>query len=133
MLEGFLFQHLFEYRGGYKFAAIDLGSTLDFGGSSAQCLLQPGGVCLPNSSYLDATSGQYVTNDHITVSDGGAGFWTSGTYNRGVYSNYVISGNYWKWREASLSYRLPQRVLSRLKGVKLLRSASKDVIFAIYP
>ena len=30
----------------------------------------------------------------------------------------MISGNYWKRREASLSYRLPQRVLSRLKGVK---------------
>ena len=115
----FSFSTLFEYRGGYKFAAIDLGSTLDFGGSSARSAYynrEP--FVFPNSSYLDAASGQYVTNDHITVSDGGAGFWTSGTYNRGVYSNYVISGNYWKWREASLSYRLPQRILSRLKGVK---------------
>ncbi|WP_437919698.1 SusC/RagA family TonB-linked outer membrane protein [Sphingobacterium sp. LRF_L2] len=115
----FTFSTLFEYRGGFKYAAISLGSNLDFSGASARsAYYNRERFVFPNSSYYDENTGEYVANKDITVSDGGSGFWTSSTYNRGVYSNYVVSGNYWKWREASLSYRLPTHVLERLRGVK---------------
>lgn len=117
--KNFSFSTLFEYRGGYKFAAIDLGSTLDFSGASARsAYYNRERFVFPNSSYLDEATGQYLENNEITVSDGGSGFWTSSTYNRGVRSNYVVSGNYWKWRDASLSYRLPKQILDRIKGIK---------------
>lgn len=115
----FSLSSLFEYRGGYNYAAIDLGSSLDFGGSSARsAYYNRERFVFPNSSYLDPTTGEYVANTNITVSDGGSGFWTSGAYNRSISSNYVYSGNYWKWREASLSYRVPQSFLNRIKGIK---------------
>lgn len=114
----FTFTSLFEYRGGYQYAAISLGSNLDFGGSSARsAYYNRERFVFPNSVYLDEATGEYVENTSITVSDGGSGFWTQ-SYARGASSNYVYSGDYWKWREASLQYRVPQRVLGALRGVK---------------
>jgi outer membrane receptor protein involved in Fe transport len=108
---------LFEYRGGYYFASISQGNTADFTGASArsayynrECFV------FPNSAYLN-DAGEYVANTNVTVSDGGSGFWTNSTYNRGAYSNYVYSGDYWKWRELSLSYRVPQSVLAKISNV----------------
>jgi TonB-linked SusC/RagA family outer membrane protein len=107
--KNFTLSNVFEYRGGYYFASISQGSSLDFSGASARtAYYNRERFVFPNSVYRDE-SGNYVENTNITISDGGSGFWTSGTYNRGAAnSNYVYSGDYWKWREVSLSYQLPR-------------------------
>ncbi|OAV73048.1 TonB-linked outer membrane protein, SusC/RagA family [Bacteroidales bacterium Barb7] len=65
---------------------------------------------------MDAATQQYVANTNITISDGGSGFWTNSTYNRGTNSNYVYSGNYWKWRELTLSYQVPRAFVRNITG-----------------
>jgi hypothetical protein len=110
----FTLSSVFEYRGGYYYAFTS-GSTLDFVGSSARsAYYNRERFVFPNSSYLDPATNQYVENTNITISDGGAGFWTNSTYNRGTTSNYVYSGDYWKWREASLSYSVPRGFIRNL-------------------
>lgn len=114
----FTLSGLFEYRGGYVIYSSE-GSTLDFTGASARsAYYNRERFVFPNSSYYDTASGTYVENNSVTVSDGGTGFWTSSSFNTNVTSNYVYSGNYWKLREASLAYKIPQSVLKRLKFVK---------------
>jgi outer membrane receptor protein involved in Fe transport len=115
----FTLSSLFEYRGGYYFASIDQGALMDFVGSSARtAYYNRERFVFPNSSYLDPVSGQYVENTNVTISDGGSGFWTNTTYNRGARTNYVYSGDYWKWREASLTYKVPKTFLDRTtKGI----------------
>jgi TonB-linked SusC/RagA family outer membrane protein len=116
--KGLTFSGLFEYRSNYVQYS-SAGSTFDFTGSSARsAYYNREKFVFPNSSYYDSTTGTYVANNSITVSDGGAGFWTSSSLNTGVTSNYVYSGNYWKLRELSLSYKLPSSVLRNIKFVK---------------
>jgi TonB-linked SusC/RagA family outer membrane protein len=110
----FTLSSVFEYRGGYYYA-FTAGSTLDFVGSSARtAYYNRERFVFPNSSYLDPATNTYVANTNITISDGGAGFWTNSTYNRGITSNYVYSGDYWKWREVSLSYSVPRSFIRNL-------------------
>jgi TonB-linked SusC/RagA family outer membrane protein len=109
---------LFEYRGGYKIYSPE-GGTFDFSGSSARsAYYNREKFVFPNSSYLDPATNTYVANNSITVSDGGAGFWTSSSFNTNVTTNYLYSGDYWKLREASLAYRLPQSLLNKAKFIK---------------
>jgi TonB-linked SusC/RagA family outer membrane protein len=115
----FTLSTLFEYRGGYKVASISQGNNFDFAGSSARsAYYNRERFVFPNSSYLDPATGKYVANNSVTISDGGTGFWTSGAPNRSISSNYVYSGNYWKWRELSLAYNLPKNLLANIKAVK---------------
>ncbi|MDR3137268.1 MAG: SusC/RagA family TonB-linked outer membrane protein [Tannerellaceae bacterium] len=113
----FTLSSVFEYRGGYYYAAHNIGSSLDFSGASARtAYYNRERFVFPNSVYKD-TEGQYVANTNVTISDGGMGFWTNGTYNRGgAYSNYVYAGDYWKWREVSLTYEVPRSVVRKLTG-----------------
>jgi TonB-linked SusC/RagA family outer membrane protein len=114
----FTLSTLFEYRGGFYAAAIELGSELDFSGASARsAYYNRERFVIPNSSYLDASTGKYVKNTNITVADGGSGFWTSGAYNRGIYSNYVYKADYWKWREIALTYQVPKSFLKKIPAV----------------
>ena len=114
----FTLSALFEYRGGYVIYSGE-GSTFDFSGSSARsAYYNREKFVFPNSSYYDTASGTYVANNSITVSDGGAGFWTSSSFNTGVTTNYLYSGDYWKLREASLAYKIPQSLLQRSKFIK---------------
>lgn len=113
----FILSSVFEYRGGYYFAAINQGSTMDFSGASARtAYYNRERFVFPNSVYWDSAKGEYVANENVTVSDGGSGFWTNSTFNRGTYSNYVYSGSYWKWRELSLSYQVPRSVLHKISS-----------------
>jgi len=114
----FTLSALFEYRGGYVIYSGE-GSTYDFSGSSARsAYYNREKFVFPNSSYYDTATGTYVANNSITVSDGGAGFWTSSSFNTGVTTNYLYSGDYWKLREASLAYKIPQSLLKRSKFIK---------------
>ncbi|MDR1527568.1 MAG: SusC/RagA family TonB-linked outer membrane protein [Dysgonamonadaceae bacterium] len=113
----FTLSSLFEYRGGYKYASISLGSTMDFTGSSARtAYYNRERFVFPNSVVNTGTADNpvYEVNNSVTISDGGTGFWTNSTYNRGTYSNYVYSGDYWKWRELAFSYDVPQSFLHQL-------------------
>ena len=55
---------------------------------------------------------------------GNDGFWTDQTENMGVTSNYVTSAAFWKLRQLSLSYDVPQSVLNK---IKLLKAATISV------
>jgi TonB-linked SusC/RagA family outer membrane protein len=115
--KNFTLSALFEYRGGYVIYSPE-GGTFDFSGSSARsAYYNREKFVFPNSSYLNA-AGEYVANTNITVSDGGAGYWTSSSFNTNVTTNYLYSGNYWKLREAALSYRIPESFLKRSKFIK---------------
>ncbi|MDR3218012.1 MAG: hypothetical protein LBU22_03390, partial [Dysgonamonadaceae bacterium] len=112
----FTLNNVFEYRGGYYYASISLGSNLDFTGASARsAYYNRERFVFPNSVINTGTvaNPKYEENTNVTISDGGTGFWTNSTYNRGTYSNYVYSGDYWKWRELSLSYDVPASFLKK--------------------
>jgi hypothetical protein len=109
---------LFEYRGGYYALAQNLGASLDFSGASARsAFYNRDRFVFPNSVYEDPETHEYVENTNITIADGGAGFWSMSSYNRGVYRNYVYSADYWKWREVALSYQLPRSLVNKIPGI----------------
>ncbi|MFT3903229.1 MAG: SusC/RagA family TonB-linked outer membrane protein [Niabella sp.] len=106
-----------EYRGGY--VAQMSTNSLDFSGSGIRTTyFDRERFVFPNSSYLDPVTGNYVANTNITVRDGGAGFWPSSAYNTGIGENYVFNGAYWKIREISLSYDLPQKFIAGIGFIK---------------
>ncbi|WP_242923763.1 SusC/RagA family TonB-linked outer membrane protein [Pontibacter liquoris] len=116
--KSFRFTSLFEHRGNF-YRYHNGGSTFDFSGSSARSAqYNRDRFVIPNSSFLNPETGQYEANTNITVQDGGAGFFANGDYNMSVASNYVTRGDYWRWREASLSYDLPTSILGAVKFVK---------------
>lgn len=101
-----------------RFGAVinnDLGQDLDFTGVSwysAQAGRQA--FVIPNSSYL--VGDKYVANTNISLADGNNGFWAS-TWNSAV-SPYVNSADFWKLREVSLNYSLPQNLITRTRFIK---------------
>ncbi|MEJ8801067.1 SusC/RagA family TonB-linked outer membrane protein [Pontibacter sp. H249] len=116
--KNFKFSALFEYRGGF-YRYHNAGSSLDFSGSSqATVEYNRDRFVFPNSSYYDEELGQYVANTNITVRDGGPDFWASTTYNRNIATNHTTKGDYWRLREASISYTLPASILSKTGFVK---------------
>ncbi|KAA6325232.1 TonB-dependent receptor SusC, partial [termite gut metagenome] len=113
----FTLSTVFEYRGGYYFVAQSVGSGMDFSGSSARSTYYNRERFVFPNSVIDLGTNDnhnYVENNNITISDGGAGFWTNSTYNRGTYSNYTYKGDYWKWRELAISYEVPASFIRNL-------------------
>ncbi|MFB9865042.1 SusC/RagA family TonB-linked outer membrane protein [Rufibacter immobilis] len=109
---------LFEYRGGF-YRYHNSSASLSFSGSSAETAeYNRERFVFPNSSYFDEETQQYVANTNITVRDGGPDFWTSSNFNSNVGSNFTTKGDYWKLREASISYDVPKALLERTKVVK---------------
>jgi TonB-linked SusC/RagA family outer membrane protein len=118
--KGLTFSFLFEYRGG---AVIynNGGSTFDWAGTGIRTAsYNRDRFVFPNSSYWDDAKKQYVANTNITVKDGNgnAGFWSDATANMDVSSNYVTSADFWKLRELSISYDLPDRLFGDKKYIK---------------
>ena len=86
-----------------------VGAALDFTGVSwysAQSGRLP--LVIPNSSYDDGT-GKYVANTDIVTKSGNNEFWANTWNNAG--STYLNSADFWKIREVSLSYTIPQKVI----------------------
>jgi outer membrane receptor protein involved in Fe transport len=112
---------LAEYRGGYSIYH-DMGSTMDFSGSSIRTVaFNRDRFVFPNSSYEDPSRpGTYIANSSVTVRDGGSGFFADGDgdYNMFVATNYVVKGDFWKIREISLSYDFPRSLLAKTKYIK---------------
>lgn len=119
--KNFRFWALAEYRGGY-YIYHNGGATMDFSGSSIRTVaFGRDRFVVPNSSYEDPTKpGEYIANTNIQVLDGGSGFWADGAgdYNMDVATNYIVKGDFWKIRELSLSYDLPQSFLAKTKVIK---------------
>ena len=115
LYKGFRLYALAEYRGGYSIL-YDGGGSFDFSGSGiTTTYFNRERFVIPNSSYEDPENpGSYIENTNITVTDGGAGFWTDGSFRRNVAENYLVSGDYWKLREVAISYDFPVSLMNRI-------------------
>lgn len=111
---------LVEYRGGYM-VYNNMGGELDWSGTGYRTTaFNRDRFVFPNSVYEDPNKpGTYIKNTNITIVDGNgnSGFWTN-EENRGVASNYITSGDFWKLREISLSYDLPASLLGKSGFIK---------------
>jgi TonB-linked SusC/RagA family outer membrane protein len=118
--KNFHLSFLFDYRGGYQIYN-NMGGELDWSGTGYRTgVFNRQRFVFPNSVYEDPNKpGTYIPNNNITVQNGNgnAGFW-SDNINRDVTSNYVTSGDFWKLREASISYDLPTSLLEKTKFIK---------------
>ena len=116
-----------EYRGGYK-RYNSIGFDMDWSGMGIRTVeYNRQRFVFPNSTYQDG-SGKWVDNTSVLISENGngnGGFWTDGTENYGVTSNYVTNGAFWKLRELSLTYNLSPKFA---KATKVLKSASISLI-----
>ena len=125
------FSAVADYRGGAQIYTGNLGTGMDFSGvskRSAQNGRQP--FIFPNSSYFDGT--KYVDNTSIYMISGGYNFWSQNV-NTGANSNYIVSGDFWKIREVSLSYNLPTKwfgfTKNAIKGVNVTLSGRNLFMF----
>lgn len=66
---------------------------------------------IPNSSVLDPATGKYVEN--TTPVQNAQNYWTNFVANNGIEN--LIDASFIKLREASLSYRLPQQWLRKIR------------------
>ncbi|MFD1258430.1 SusC/RagA family TonB-linked outer membrane protein [Mucilaginibacter terrae] len=122
-----------EYRGGYNvYNSVSTG--FDFYGSGLNTVAyNRQRFVIPNSSYLNA-QGQYVANTNITVRDGGAAYWTIAGPRTAIDENYVTNGAFWKIREITLSYTIPQSLLSKSKFIRSAKiSAQGRNLFIFLP
>jgi len=115
--KGFRLAGLFEYRAG--FVMYNGGGSFDFSGSGIRSTyFNRERFVVPNSSYLDPATNTYVENTNITTRTGGGDFWTNGPSNTAVAENYTYSAAFWKLRELSLSYDVPQSFFTNMKSIK---------------
>lgn len=118
--KNFRFSVLFDYRGGYKIFN-GLGTELDWSGTGYRtAVYDRKSFVFPNSVIADASKpGSYVKNTSVAIANGNGnnGFWTDDV-NRGVTSNYITSGNFWKLREIAIAYDVPAALLSKTKAIK---------------
>lgn len=116
----FRFSLLVEHRSGYM-VYNNMGGELDWSGTGIRtAAFNRDRFVFPNSVYEDPNHpGTYIENTNITVVDGNgnSGFWTN-EENRGVASNYITSGDFWKLREVSLSYDVPKSLLGKTRFIK---------------
>ena len=119
----FSFSAVADYRGGAQIYTGGIGTGMDFSGiskRSGQNSRQP--FIMPNSSYFDGT--KYVDNTSIYMISGGYNFWSQ-AINTNANTNYLVSGDFWKIREVSLSYNLP------VKWFGFTKNAVKGVNFTL--
>lgn len=71
------------------------------------------GFIMPNSSYLDTATGNYVANNSVVT--GGGSATSLQTYYTNIYSkideNFILDATAFKVRELSLSYAIPAKML----------------------
>lgn len=113
------------YRGGNVIYNA-LGTTFDFSGAGYNTVLyNRDRFVIPNSSYEDPKNpGTYIANTNITIRDGVSYYWTNAGTRRSITENYVTSAAFWKLREISLTYDLPNKWFADGKlGVKGIRAS----------
>ncbi len=112
------------YRGG-NVIYNSIGTTFEFSGAGyLTAEYNRDRFVIPNSSYEDPKNpGTYIANTNITIRDGVSNYWTNANSRRGITENYVTSAAFWKLREISLTYDLPNRWFDDgklgVKGVKV--------------
>ena len=108
-----------ELRTGYVvYNAI--GEDLDFTGRGARSTTYGRQDFVYPNSAVSTDGGVTYQPNTGGLTPGGAEFWASTAYNRGIAENFVTSGKFFKIRELSLSYVLPAALLSNtgfIKGV----------------
>jgi TonB-linked SusC/RagA family outer membrane protein len=116
-----------EYRGGHVIYH-DIGEDMGFTGSSAlSTKYNREQFIFPNSVYLDPNTNKYVQNTTIPVANDLAIYsaWGDYSFSRGTLFNgemFTTSAAFWKLRDVSLSYDLPQtwtRALKVVKGINI--------------
>ncbi|HRE39390.1 MAG TPA: SusC/RagA family TonB-linked outer membrane protein [Chitinophagaceae bacterium] len=125
------FSAVADYRGGAQIYTGNLGTGMDFSGiskRSAQNSRQP--FIFPNSSYWDGS--KYVDNTDVYTAQGGYNFWSQ-AINTNANTNYLVSGDFWKIREVSLSYNVPAKwygfAKNAIKGVNITLSGRNLFMF----
>ncbi len=125
------FSAVADYRGGAQIYTGNLGTGMDFSGiskRSAQNSRQP--FIFPNSSYWDGS--KYVDNTDVYTAQGGYNFWSQ-AINTSANTNYLVSGDFWKIREVSLSYNVPAKwygfAKNAIKGVNITVSGRNLFMF----
>ena len=114
-IKNFTFNVVADYRGG-NFVYHDIGGDLGFNGVSAlttQYDRKP--FVFPNSVIKNA-AGKYVQNTNV-LTPGGINWWTNSTF----YNNetaFYTKADFWKIREASLVYEVPQKVFNKANSIK---------------
>ena len=109
-----------DHRSGNQIYS-DIGRDIDFSGISARSATNNRTAFIfPNSVYDDgSTPGtpHYVTNTNKFVTTPTSNFWSSDA-NINTESNYLASASFWKLREVSISYEVPQKSLTKLRYIK---------------
>jgi len=80
--------------------------------------------------FPDGTANTYVTSQFFYYWD--AYNWGGPQYSNSQYFNYILTNTYWKMREITLSYTLPQSVARRLKATKLQVAVFGRNLFYLY-
>ena len=101
---------MIEYRGGAVIYNA-LGNALEFTGAGIRSTYAGRqNFVFPNSVIQTGTNSDgtpiYTPNTNVTTKDGNLTFWTNSAYHNAGYS-YVTSADFWKLREAALSYVVP--------------------------
>lgn len=112
---------LFEYKGGHQAFHL-IGNEMAWTGvSEITGANHRERFIIPNSVYEDpANPGKYIENTNITITDVND-FFTSDNY-RGVATNFITSAASWRFRELSITYDLPNSLLSKqdvIRGVTI--------------
>jgi TonB-linked SusC/RagA family outer membrane protein len=110
----FTFYALAEYRGGAVILN-DVASSLDFTGVSTNTTkFNREKFVIPNSVYWDGS--KYVNNTTVVTNTDAWNFF--GNLYNGTGSNYVTSADFWKLREVSIGYDIPQNITAKTKVIK---------------
>ncbi|MFT3932068.1 MAG: SusC/RagA family TonB-linked outer membrane protein [Chitinophagaceae bacterium] len=116
----FRFSTTFEYRGGLK-TFNGMGTELDWAGTGYRtAVYDRKSFVFPNSVIADPSKpGSYITNTTVAIANGNGnnGFWTD-DINRGVTSNYITNGSFWKLREIAIAYDIPGSAFGKRNLVK---------------
>ena len=106
-----------EYRGG-NFIYNDIGSSLGFTGNDYLSAVNGRQrFVFPNSVYSTDGGKTYTPNTNIVINNAHYDFLQAATF-RSTQTNYYTSADFWKLREVSLSYDVPQKWLSGTKVIK---------------
>ena len=110
--KGLTVSALFEYKGGH-YAFNMIGNEMAWTGvSEITGINHRERFVIPNSVYEDPNKkGTYIENTNITVSDA-QDFFTGDSY-RTVASNFITSAATWRFREFSITYDIPNSLISK--------------------
>ncbi len=118
--KGFTLNIVMDYRSG-NYIMNSIGQNLDFTGVSAHSAENGRQRFIFPNSVIPTGNGKYTDNTSVAVSNGGniggAGFWPT-VYTSGIGSTYITSAAFWKLREISITYQIPQRVLANVSFIK---------------